>query len=83
MSDSIFDEEFVDCNTCQCYWTDQCNGKKLNEYGKCNSYIAYRKIDVLNRLEVIENNLNKLAVSVLGLAIVLLICLVIKVVILI
>lgn len=48
MNDKIFDEwnELVDCNECQKYWLDQCDGVPIDDARRCNSYVAVRSSEI-------------------------------------
>lgn len=62
MSDSdrkVFDEwTDVDCNNCQRYWLDQCDGTKVNETKICNSFLATRKTDIPMQIKRLDKDLN-------------------------
>ena len=47
----VFDDYEVECNTCEKYWINQCDGVKPGEPRKCNSYVAVRKMDVVQQID--------------------------------
>lgn len=56
MNDKIFDEwnEIVDCNECEKYWLNQCDGVPIDDAKRCNSYVAIRSGDILKRMDKLE-----------------------------
>lgn len=59
-SHKIFDEYEVDCNTCESYWDNQCDGVKVGTTRNCTSYKATRKIDVLSTISELKDNIKTL-----------------------
>lgn len=59
-SHKIFDEPVVECNDCQRYWLDQCDGTKVDEAKPCASYIATRKMDIPNKVKALDEKLKNL-----------------------
>lgn len=37
----------VDCNACECYWTNQCDGAPVGSEKPCKTFKATRRVDVL------------------------------------
>lgn len=50
VENKVFDDYEVDCNTCEAYWDNQCDGVKVGTTRNCSSYKATRKIDVFDIL---------------------------------
>lgn len=59
-SHKIFDEYHVDCNECQRYWLDQCDGTPEATERHCTSFIATKKVDIPERIKVLEKRLQSL-----------------------
>jgi hypothetical protein len=64
-SHKIFDEYHVDCNECQRYWLDQCDGTPEDVQKPCTSFIATKKVDIPERIKVLEKRLQSLTGCVL------------------
>ena len=47
-------EDLVDCNKCQRYFDDTCDGAKVGYKKKCNSFVATRMSDIPARLDKLE-----------------------------
>lgn len=62
-NNQIFDNYEVDCNTCESYWNSQCDGVKIEDRRKCNSYIATRDIDVVKELGKCKEKIKGLQTS--------------------
>lgn len=45
----------VDCNGCDHYQSNRCDGVKVGEKRRCESYVAVRRIDLPARLKVLED----------------------------
>ena len=65
MENKIFDEFQVDCNTCESYWDNQCDGVKVGTKRNCTSYKATRKVDVVQEVSNLKFKVKWLRVSVL------------------
>ena len=50
----------VDCNTCDNYWTNSCDGVPLDKKRNCQSYIASRSISIPEELEEVKQQLQML-----------------------
>ena len=59
-SHRIFDESHVDCNDCQRYWLDQCDGTPEGVQKPCNSFLATKKVDIPERINSLENRFKSL-----------------------
>lgn len=64
----------VECNDCERYWTDQCDGLPEGKTKPCGSYMACRKTDYAKRLRAVEKKTEDLEISktILGIAVILL-----------
>lgn len=47
-------EDLVDCNKCQRYFDDTCDGTKVGHKKKCNSFVATRASDLPDRIFTLE-----------------------------
>ena len=58
----MFDDYIpVDCNDCQHYWNDACDGvQAADREVPCTSYIATRTSDIPKRIERLEKNVKEL-----------------------
>lgn len=72
-SHKIFDDYDVDCNTCESYWDNQCDGVKVGTTRNCTSYKATRKIDVLSTISDLKAKVKSLQVVgiIMGIAFIL------------
>lgn len=59
-SHKIFDEYEVECNDCQRYWLDQCDGTPEATERHCTSFIATKKVDIPMRVKRLENTVKTL-----------------------
>lgn len=58
MSDKkIFDDYNVDCNDCQHYWTDTCDGVKQGSTRLCKEFVATRRTNIPEQIEMLSNRL--------------------------
>ena len=53
----IFDDYLVDCNECQSYWLDQCDGAKVGSQKACTAFKAVRRTDLPEQIENLEKRL--------------------------
>ena len=60
MEHKIFDDYYVDCNECQHYWNDTCDGVPSNKERACSSYIATKKVDLPNKIMLLERKVKNL-----------------------
>lgn len=72
-SHKIFDDYDVDCNTCESYWDNQCDGVKVGTTRNCTSYKATRKIDVVSTISELKDKVKSLQVAgvIMGIAFIL------------
>ncbi len=56
-SKQIFDESYVDCNTCTHYWDDSCNGVPNATERPCTAYKATRQTDIPLQVEKLRMKL--------------------------
>lgn len=56
-SHKIFDEFEVECNGCQRYWTDQCDGVKPDTTKSCSSYLATRNMDIPHKVKKLDEKI--------------------------
>ena len=72
----IFDEYEVDCNECESYWDNSCDGVKVNDKRSCTAFKAVRKSDIPKRVDKLENTIKRMDTSLLLLYVALLLHLV-------
>ena len=61
MSDKrIFEEVEVDCNDCEAYWLNQCDGVAFNSERKCISYIPTKRVDIPVKIQALEKRVDTL-----------------------
>jgi hypothetical protein len=58
------DWEEVDCNECERWWINQCDGASKGSKKGCNSYLATRSIVIPERLNSLEKRVNRLGGAV-------------------
>lgn len=64
----IFEEVEVDCNDCQAYWLNQCDGAN-HHTTKCVSYIPTKRVDIPVKIQALEHKVNALIRGVVALSI--------------
>ncbi len=67
MSDKpkVFDDFYeVDCNECEHYWTNTCDGVPKGANRSCNSFSATREVVIPKKIERLESALKSLSFSV-------------------
>ena len=57
---NIFDDYEVECNLCEKYWLNQCDGVKCNTKRKCTSYIAVRRDDIPQKVDKNKHEIHDL-----------------------
>lgn len=58
----------VDCNNCQHYWTDTCDGVPVGSEKPCTSFLATRNTDIPRQIEWLRKRLNRLNLAVMCVA---------------
>lgn len=54
----IFDDfPEVDCNVCECYYTNQCDGTPTGSEKPCKTFKAVRRVDIPLQIKAIQNSL--------------------------
>lgn len=57
----VFDDfPRVDCNDCQHYWTDACDGVPVGSQKPCTSFLATKRVDIPLQIEWLRKRLNGL-----------------------
>lgn len=57
----IFDDfPEVDCNQCECYWTNQCDGTPIGSEKPCKTFKAIRRVSIPDELKDAQNSLERL-----------------------
>lgn len=56
----FFDSWDVDCNSCQEYYNNTCDGSKIGKTVNCKSYYATRKTDLPQRIDENKNEIKRL-----------------------
>lgn len=69
-SDTKFDNwTYVDCNDCQNYWNDTCDGVSKAKESTCTAFIATRRVDIPDQIKSLRSALKGLRTSVILLSI--------------
>ena len=55
----VFDESYVDCNQCQNYWNDSCDGTPTHQIRPCTAFKATRHTDIPLQLERLSMKLKQ------------------------
>ena len=65
MSDNKRFEDYpkVDCNDCEPWWLNQCDGAPRGSERRCNSFSATRKVDIPDRLNRLEKRVQRLSTA--------------------
>ena len=50
----------VDCNDCQHYWTDTCDGTTVGSEKRCNSFVATKRVDIPEQIKWLRGRVNGL-----------------------
>lgn len=53
----IFDEYQVECEGCQHYWNDTCDGVKQGSQKACTSFIATKRTNIPEQIKNLEKRL--------------------------
>lgn len=53
----IFDETYVECTECSHYWNDSCDGVPKDKVRPCTSYKATKKVDYIEKLQHLEEEI--------------------------
>lgn len=62
LSNSKFDDwsDIKDCNDCQHYWTDTCDGVQKGSQKPCNSFIATKRVDIPDEIKWLRKRVDGL-----------------------
>lgn len=60
----IFDDYEVECNDCQHYWDDTCDGVPIGTKRKCDSFIATRTTDIPLQLSFVKKKVDRLKIAI-------------------
>ena len=63
----------VDCNTCDNYYSNTCDGVSVGTKRKCNTYVATRKVFIPEQLDRLTKEVKLLKSSVITIVLVMLI----------
>lgn len=63
-SHKIFDDYEVECNECQKYWLDQCDGVKPDTTRQCTSFVATRNMDIPHKIKKLDEKVKTLDTAV-------------------
>lgn len=65
-----FDEwdDLKDCNTCDNYWNDTCDGVPEEQKRNCQSYVATRKVVIPKQIEELQKDVGRVTKSTIILA---------------
>lgn len=67
------DWEEVDCNECERYYLNQCDGAKTHGKGsnlRCTSFLATRKVVIPIQIKRLQNDVKWLTIGIVGIAII-------------
>lgn len=64
-----FDDYEVDCNECQYYWLDTCDGVPIEKKRNCTSFKAARTYDIPEQIKQLREELRALERTVNGFAV--------------
>lgn len=53
-----FDDYEVDCNDCQHYWRDTCDGVPIEKKRNCTSFKAARTYDIPEQIKQLREDIN-------------------------
>lgn len=53
----------VDCNDCERWWLNQCDGVFKDAEKPCSSYLATRTVVIPEQIKSLEKDTNKLAIA--------------------
>ena len=60
----IFDDfPEVECNNCEPYWNNQCDGTPVGSERPCKAFKATRKVDIPDELDALRTHLTCLSVA--------------------
>lgn len=72
--EKIFEDwEQVDCNECERYWLNQCDGAKTHGKGSkltCTSFLATRKVVIPLQIKRLQNDVKWLKIGIVSIAII-------------
>lgn len=68
----LFDDwsEVKDCNQCEPYWNNQCDGAKVGSEKRCTAFKATRRVDIPLEIEALRKTVKRLSVAVILLGVV-------------
>lgn len=68
----LFDDwsEVKDCNQCEPYWNNQCDGAKVGSEKRCTAFKATRRVDIPLEIEALRKAVKRLSVAVILLGVV-------------
>lgn len=69
--DVLFDDwsEVKDCNQCEPYWNNQCDGAKVGSEKRCTAFKATRRVDIPLEIKELRKALNWHSVAIILIAI--------------
>lgn len=70
MSKTRFDDysdipTLVDCNKCEAYWNNQCDGAVKGSEKPCKAFVAIRRVDIPLEIKRLRKAVNSLSLSLL------------------
>lgn len=65
MSERFDKWEYVDCNECQNYWNDTCDGVSKGRESVCTSFIATRMVNIPAQIKALRSDLKWVRVCVI------------------
>lgn len=60
MSKQVFDEQYTDCNKCEAYWNNQCDGVTVGSERTCTAFKATRRVDIPQEIKSLRERVKSL-----------------------
>lgn len=71
MTNKIFDDfKGIDCNDCERWWLNQCDGVTKGTERPCNSFLATRRVIIPEQIKSLNKRLKYLGSAIIVLAII-------------
>lgn len=69
MASPIFDEEYVDCNNCEHYHDNTCDGVTVGSERRCTAFKATRREDIPEQIKSLREDIKTLETIVMFLSV--------------
>ena len=57
---AVFDEQYTDCNNCEAYWNNQCDGVTVGSERTCTAFKATRREDIPQQIKSLRERIKTL-----------------------